>query len=326
MRLLLALAGACSSPPPPALPLGTGPAVENGQLAEVEWFLAPTALGAKDNLLCPWFRGESVPDASLARWKAEARLDWLVLSVGAGRDATLAGSPDLAARAREALDASAALATRCGAARPVRVVVAAAADLPADALLVPLGRLAEVGIDRAWLPVEDATPAIHGGTSSGPPSPVVVSRNAGRYYLFDASGGFWRGDAAPADADDPPPPADPATEAARLARFVAETQTTCAVVAAEPDAGLTETLRFVDAVLAAGPAYVALSTLGESHRVGAPPAAAGAATSEGGAAPVAVPGPGPSLPLHASLSSVVLELPVRGGPCDRSGRRGAALP
>lgn len=156
MWLLLA---ACTPPPPPSLTLPPLPVVTHAEPVSVDRFLSATALGAKDALLCPWFRGETVPDASLARWTTEARLAWLVLDVGAD-GATLAGNADVAARAAEARAAAETLKGTCGAERPVEVLVTAGPDTPREAVTGALATLdATLPAETRWIAVADPSPA-----------------------------------------------------------------------------------------------------------------------------------------------------------------------
>jgi len=148
---------ACSPPAPPVLALPAAvPAVDHAESVSVDRFLAPTALGASTDVLCPWARGEAVPDASLARWMAEKRLAWRVIEVGPS-GATLDGTPDLRAATDATAAAADALAARCGTAARRDVLVVAGPDVAFADVSPALVQVDRVGLS-AWVLVSDTTP------------------------------------------------------------------------------------------------------------------------------------------------------------------------
>jgi hypothetical protein len=153
MLLLLA----CSPPAPPALAVPVGvPAVVNAEPVPVDRFLGHTALGASTDLLCPWARGEAVPDASLARWMAEKRLAWRVVEVGPA-GATMDGTRDLRAATEAAASAADALAARCGTPARRDLLVVAGPDVVYADVFPTLEEGGRAGL-AAWLLVSDPTP------------------------------------------------------------------------------------------------------------------------------------------------------------------------
>jgi hypothetical protein len=167
MWLLLA---ACTPPPPPSIALPAMPAAAAAESVNVDRFLVATPLGAKDAMLCPWFRGEAVPDASLARWTAEDRLVWLVLEAGPAGP-TLAGG-DVATVARATREAATKLAETCGGTRAADVLVALGADAKRSSVDSALTTLAAAGFASAWVAVAGAGGG--GGTGSEPSCVTMI--------------------------------------------------------------------------------------------------------------------------------------------------------
>ncbi|MES2643118.1 MAG: hypothetical protein V4850_26785 [Myxococcota bacterium] len=151
MFLLLACA-----PSVPGVPVLTALApASHAEAVSVDRFLAPTGLGATNDLLCPWARGEPVPDASLVRWVAEGRLTWRVLTVGSA--VTFAGSaePDAASAS---MGAARALAARCGTDISADVLVVAAPEVAFATVARAVITVTQAGLGPAWLLVDDPTP------------------------------------------------------------------------------------------------------------------------------------------------------------------------
>jgi hypothetical protein len=168
---------ACA-PSVPAVPVLTvlAPA-RHAEAVSVDRFLAPTALGATNDLLCPWARGEPVPDASLARWVAEGRLTWRVLTIGAA--VTFAGAPEPDASASASMAAARSLAARCGTDIAAEVLVMAAPEVAFATVARAVITATQAGLGPAWLLVDDPTPT--------PPTLAAAPR---MYTVaVDASGG-----------------------------------------------------------------------------------------------------------------------------------------
>lgn len=153
MWLLLA----CTPPPAPALAVPANlVAVEHAESVSVDRFLGPTALGASNDLLCPWARGEPVPDASLARWFAEKRLAWRMVERGTAGDHD-SYDPALRDAARVWLEDAKALGERCGTPPRNDVLVAAGADLLYDDAITAAASTSREGL-QPWLLVADPNP------------------------------------------------------------------------------------------------------------------------------------------------------------------------
>ncbi|MDP2314256.1 MAG: hypothetical protein Q8P41_15245 [Pseudomonadota bacterium] len=296
--MLLLLACAASQPGMP-VPTVLAPA-EHAEAVSVDAFLAPTALGASNDLLCPWARGEPVPDASLARWIAEKRLTWRVLEIGA--TSTFAGSaaPDAA---QASMDAASALASRCGTEPTLEVLVAAAPDATLLTVARAMVAVVRIGFEPGWLLVDDPTP--------GPPPPdtappvqidvrvgsdgrVVVEREevvAGTQTAADP--GVTPGTAAPVVAA---PPVDTS-----LAVAVAG-PAACAVVTAADGARWERVVAAIDGMRARGVPNVFLATESSVE-----------AGIDGGVPALAR----RLVPLHGTVAAIPLSLPrdVWAEPC-----------
>ena len=144
---------ACA-PPLPSLSVPPSPPAEHADALPVDRLLAPTPLGATGDLLCPWVRGEAVPDASIARWLSEGRLTWRVFDA---RAETFAGRP--LDEAGTFAEAARTLDERCQGQRPADVLVVAAPEVPAAGVTRGLYALSMVPFEDFWLRVEDGSPA-----------------------------------------------------------------------------------------------------------------------------------------------------------------------
>lgn len=189
---------ACTPPPAPALavPANLVP-VEHAESVPVGRFLGPTALGAANDLLCPWARGEPVSDASLARWFAEKRLVWRSAERGtAGADG--ASDPALREAARVWLEDANALGERCGTPPRRDVLVAAAADLRYDDVITAAASTSREGL-HPWLLVADPSPdAAPVPARLGDAVTVVLGASGANAVLFTTGANAIVG-----DRDDP---------------------------------------------------------------------------------------------------------------------------
>lgn len=303
------LFSACSPPPPPALALPPLLAAENAESIGVDRFLAATELGAKDGLLCPWFLGEPVPDASLARWTAEERLTWLVLEVSP-RGTRLADELDIARVAKEYERARKTLADRCGGTRELHVLAVVDADATTGALVEPVRAAIGANVDGFWLAVDDPSPAPAAAVGDGN-GVIMAIRGASAVGLFDRAGNPWDDSAAR-----PAAPLD--VDASRVAAFVTDQRPACAYVAAQPRSDFAGTLALLDTLLGAGAPRVAISGI-------APPEGAPSSGDTAGARgdgerrerPVVQ-----TIPLHGELAAIPLGVDRSGGPCATGSRTG----
>lgn len=151
MSSLLLLLAACA-PPSATLSLPAVPPAMHASELEAARLLTPTTFGATSDILCPWARGETVPDASIARWVAEKRLIWRVLVLAP--EATFGGLP--IADAPSVAAAADALEARCGGLPPRDFLVAAGPDVPYGRVADGLYQLGKVRFDRPWLLVDAA--------------------------------------------------------------------------------------------------------------------------------------------------------------------------
>jgi hypothetical protein len=147
----------CSAPPPPALTISTDVAsMEHAESVPVARFLAPTALGAATDVLCPWARGEVVPDASLGRWMAEQRLAWRTVTVheegGHGPY-----DPAVGAAAKLFVASAEALETRCGTSVARDVLVTVGPEVSTRRVYAVLAEATHAGL-VPWMLVADPTP------------------------------------------------------------------------------------------------------------------------------------------------------------------------
>ncbi len=296
MGVALLLLGACTPPAPPALSLPTGVVtVAHAESVSIDRFLAPTALGAKDDLLCPWARGEPVPDASLARWTAEKRLSWRVVEVGPG-GATFDGATDLVAAATASVANAAALATRCGTPARVEALVAIAPETPAATVDLAITGLGRNGLGPLWMLVEDPTPGAATGASAGEGKAtpkggtytVLVGRGSGT-TVIGAGGAFPVGGVAP------PPPGF--VEAAGCGSLATDGPTTWRDMA-----GAADVLRGV------GLTELAVGLLSKETAAHPGEGAAGATATVAAKATRAE--PAVDVPLHGTVAAFPL------GPCD----------
>lgn len=157
------LACAACAPPAPTLLLPTAPVALHAEPLELTRLLGPTALGASSEVLCPWARGEPIPDASLARWLAEKRLVFRVIEVG--EVTSFAGSPLSAAGG--VAEAARALEQRCDARISDDYLVAAGPDVAAGLVFDGIHALGKVGFATLWLLVTGLS-----ADAAGPASPV----------------------------------------------------------------------------------------------------------------------------------------------------------
>lgn len=154
---------ACA-PPSATLALPVAPPATHASALEAARLLTPTTFGAASDILCPWARGEAVPDASITRWVAERRLTWRVLVLAP--EATFGGLPIADASSLSA--AADALEARCGGLPPRDFLVAAGPEVPYGRVADGLYQLGKVRFDRPWLLVDDLDVA--------PVSPSAESR------------------------------------------------------------------------------------------------------------------------------------------------------
>jgi hypothetical protein len=151
---MLPLLLACTSPAS-QLQLPPLPTAGYAEALPVAKLLTPSALGASSDILCPWARGEEIPDASLARWVAERRLVWRVADVAAG---TFAGEP--LANAAEVQAQADALAKRCGAELGRDVLIVAGGATPYGDVAKVVQALANLRYEDPWLAVADVPSSI----------------------------------------------------------------------------------------------------------------------------------------------------------------------
>jgi biopolymer transport protein ExbD len=160
------------------LPADLPPATATESLP-LDRLLVPTPLGAKDDLLCPWMRGETADAAAVERWTNEGRL--VMLLVTAGPDgATIAGhalphrDPTAPSFVSEAAEALRTLNARCGAHRTPDALLAFAPDAPYGLATDALGTLGAAGFDRWWVAVEPGNAV----GSAGAARPRVATSDA----------------------------------------------------------------------------------------------------------------------------------------------------
>ena len=165
MLLLLGCA-----PPTPTLTLPPVPVATAEPLA-VDRLLAPTPFGATTDVLCPWARGEAVPDASIARWLAEKRLTWRVLNVAAG---TFGGEP--LGKAAELRDAQGALEKRCGGTLREDYVVAAGVGATHGEVTRAVMAVARARYADPWVAVSGAPVTAPERRASGAALVLVLGR------------------------------------------------------------------------------------------------------------------------------------------------------
>lgn len=247
----------------------------------VAGFLAPTALGAGDETLCSWARGESTA-ANVARWKAEGRLRWRVV-VADGPEARLLDGVGLLGVDLGALaDAEATLAARCGTNRPRVILVVAdhAASYGAVADAVELAR-EQGGYLDAWLAVSGPVtePRAIPGFAEGAPLVALVGPE-GRVSFSNREGRGYEG------------PRDALVEPLRSA--AAPARAGCVTVSARPETPWVSALATMDSLRTVGVDLHAIDMEG--------------APGAGVAARQAVP---PRAPVRWELTDTVSVVPVR---------------
>lgn len=172
--LLLRLLTACATPTV-EVALPRAPPATHGSTLEAARLLTPTPFGAESDVICPWARGEAVPDASIARWVAEKRLAWRVLELAP--EARFGGLPiaDVASLAAAADSVEA----RCGALPPRDFLLAAGPDVPYGRIADGLYQLGKERFNVPWLLVDDPDPATTSPASLRPRSDGVPAGLSG---------------------------------------------------------------------------------------------------------------------------------------------------
>lgn len=190
--LLLSLLG-CARGGALTAPVELAPASRAWGIAATD-FLAPTALGAADDTLCAWARGEA-PPANVTRWVAEGRLRFRAV-VAAGPYANVAKGNEgpldtqLAALAAPEI----ALARTCGTPRPGGILVLADREVSYGAVADAVELARAHGYVDAWLaveaPVTETRPAP--GFQEGAPVVALVAPE-GRVALSNRDGRGYEG-------------------------------------------------------------------------------------------------------------------------------------
>ncbi|MES2642122.1 MAG: hypothetical protein V4850_21750 [Myxococcota bacterium] len=225
--LALVLAGCARGATVLSAPVELAPATRAWGVAVTD-VLAPTALGAADETLCAWAKGEA-PPANVTRWVAEGRLRFRVLVVDGpharvpnGAASESLSAETLSAQVKALAAPEITLAERCGTPRPRGILVLADRDASYGAVAdaVELARV-DGGYLDAWLAVDAPVSEVRPPPGFQPGVPVVaLVAPDGRVALSNREGRGYEG--------------APGALAAPLAAVGAPGKVGCATISGQP--------------------------------------------------------------------------------------------